>query len=226
MRRKPALGIHRDREDDVKDSVRLTRKSIEKSLAMILGLLSAWTPRFLAADLERASGPPLSCFVSEFVSAWEQRDETKLSEVVEPNRGIWIIFNVGVTLEIRHFGSLNEAISQGEHGAGNLGVAGFGDCRPILGSPPTCNAEGIKEGYCKFGSTESTIRELFESRVLVDAMKPEDLAHFRRDSTTVDEGDQSDVYFLSDDSLGAVFYFTRSKGGWRLLLIDTSDCSA
>ena len=197
-----------------------------KSPMVVAGMLCALALTLASANAGESPGPRFCDVVPDFVAAWDRQDQDDLHGFIDSSLGFWVIYNVGIERRPYHFNSIGEPLGQGEHGFGYLGAAGFGECQPKPGSPPTCDEQGQQGGHCRFGSTGPTFRAAFDARVMAGAAKPEDLARFRRERDAVLQAAGETVYFLSDEKLGAVFYFTLSENRWTLLVIDTSDCSA
>jgi len=62
---------------------------------------------------------------------------------------------------------------------------------------------------------------------LVDAVRDSgERIRLQQELRKVKAAAQRGVYFISDAGWGAAFYFVRMGGEWRLVAVDTSDCSA
>jgi hypothetical protein len=167
--------------------------------------------------------------VRQFAACWDEGDAKLLDGFVQPEHGLWIVYNVGVAPYAYHFsnlsGPLEEQDGSGMMGFGCIGCPGF-QCRPAPGSHGgyrNCDGEAILSS-CRFGVARLPLAQLLEDRIeggdLGEPAEREQLRQLARSAQDRVTG------FLSDSQLGAVFYFGRVRGLWWLEAVSTADCSA
>lgn len=163
-------------------------------------------------------------FVPQFVAAWDSQDFGKIGDLVDPSIGFWVIYNFGIESRAYHFQQFSKAISDGEHGFGYLSAARFGSCHPKPGAVAKCQTDG-KLPLCRFGKTEPSFLTIFDAQIESAKSNDEKLL-FEKERALVRSSVEQGLYFLSDDQWGTIFYFVRGGERWKLLVVDTSDCSA
>ncbi len=164
-----------------------------------------------------------SSFAEHFARAWDRQDHKTLDSLLCSEVGLWIVYNRGVSPQPFRFSSVSSALSEGEFGFGNLKLVAFSSCGMSPGRPPLCSGDGHKAPLCRYGEAGDDFAAL-RNLILGDAdasTRPLAAAEELRKATV-----SADIYFLSDHQWGAAFYFVSIQGGWKLILIDTTDCSA
>jgi len=192
-----------------------------KGFWILVAVLLALSERSSAADRQ-----DFSTLVTGFVGAWEAGDMDYLDALLDPGIGLWVIEPRGVKRMAVRFDSIEEALALGEDHFGRLGFVGFEGCRPEPGPPPQCRGEGERGPLCHFGEVDPDSLALFEVRLESAGGPVEERRRWQEDWSSVKRSVEGGVYFLSDLEWGAAFYFVRSGDRWRLLIVDTADCSA
>lgn len=162
-------------------------------------------------------------FLTGFISTWNERDLSKLDKLVDPDVGLWIIYDLGAVPSPYRFTSVSEPIKQDNGGFGRLGYTGW-DCVPQPGPPASCQGAGEKMPLCRFGLAEPTFLDVFEIYLTTPETADTDTAGRAR--KFVESLAHVKLYFVSDDHWGGTFYFLRSSAIWRLVVVDTTDCGA
>ncbi len=162
-------------------------------------------------------------FAEHFARAWDRKDHKALDSLLFPDVGLWIVYNQGVSPQPFRFSSVSSALSEGEFGFGNLKLVGFGSCGMSSGQPPLCSGDGHKAPLCQYGEAGDHFAEL-RDLILGNADASTRLLAAGEElrKATVN----ANIYFISDHQWGAAFYFVPIPDGWKLILIDTTDCSA
>ena len=203
--------------------VKRSDASIAVFVVMLLAILAG--TKSVAAG-EEGDTESFCGFLSKFVSVWDTRDLRRLDNLLLPELGIWVIYNVGTNPIPYRFSSISEALGEGEHGFGYLGAVGFHDCGPKPGPPPHCEAEGDLQPLCRFGESKPVFLEVFDSYLRHGIGDPELQARVRKDREFLRSIAGESVRFVSDNNWGAIFYFVKTDDDWKLLVVDISDCSA
>lgn len=164
--------------------------------------------------------------LSDFIPAWDARNVERLDEYIDPELGFWVVYNIGIAPAPYRFHSLSEVFSQGRYGFGYVGATGFGDCQPSPGSIPDCGPEGNREASCHYGKSPPVFLESFDWLLYPGIEQPDQRPRIRRERDLLASVAGGTVSYISDSSWGSVFFFANTSGRWRLLVIDTSDCSA
>lgn len=169
-------------------------------------------------------------FLTDFIEIWDAEDEKKLNELIHPEWGFWVIYNIGASTDPYRFATLSDAFGKYEHGFGYIKGAGFG-CEPSWGQQPPihdCGDDGISvSSKCRYGTASLALTSLYD-RLLEYEIPASDaiaLSEVLADQRTAEKAQQHISHFASDTTWGAVFYFGQVDGSWRLIAVDTSDCS-
>jgi hypothetical protein len=101
------------------------------------------------------------------------------------------------------------------------------DCQPMPGPTPglgNCINERPMS-VCSFGSARPVLRESFELCESLSKDAAESSSHPTEPDKDALSLEQEGIYFLSDSTTGAVFYFVTRGRQWSLIAIDNSDCA-
>lgn len=173
-----------------------------------LALSAAVTP-----DLEEATRGDFEGFVKAFAASWDGSASETLKAVLSSTQSLWVIHSAGAHWRVTSAAAAPVYLFEDRFRDGFAHSRRFGfKCAPSEGSAPApgnCIREEERESQCSFGDvTLSHLQEF--SRLL--------RANGEREFPV-----QSSK-FLSDNDWGAVFYFSRVLGHWRLRAIAALDC--
>ena len=166
-----------------------------------------------------------------FAAAWEASRPEIFEDFVDAKRGVWVLYDPSIAECPLHYPSLAAAVTQAPvpiqapAGMGaHLRKAGF-RCEVSEGPAPelgNCRDEQPLS-RCQFGVAQPVLRESFDFCW--------SLARDAHDAATVDRAsadlvlslERKGLYFLSDASTGAVFYFAPVASRWILVAVDNTD---
>ncbi len=197
-----------------------------RAMLLVTNLVLALFASPLPARAEWAGEGGFCDLVEPFVSAWTTEDVATLDKLIDPSIGFWVIHKLGVARLASRFRSIGEPLAEGEHGFAYLGAVGFRGCHPERGPAPVCSGTGELEPLCRFGEAEPGFIEVLEANLDEAVQTSKERIRLRQELEEVNAAAKKGVYFISDQQWGAVFYFVRMGNEWRLLAVDTSDCSA
>ncbi len=168
--------------------------------------------------------------VLRFAKAWDAADWVTIDAFLEPEQGFWLIYNASVLPYPYHYDTVSDAVQESlKTNIGRVAALRF-DCTPEPGPAPdllNCNSEGETFSRCKFGKGRPVLHEAFDLYLEtgIAANEPDERrwAEQSRERATVLEG--GGLMFLSA-ARGAVLSFAKRRGSWRLVAINTADCSA
>ena len=162
----------------------------------------------------------------EFARTWDAGDVSAIDGLLAPGQGFWVVYNPGVAALPFHYDSVTQAMA--ESSFGYFDEIRF-ECTPTSGGAPAvgnCDAAGDTDSVCQFGGARPVLHGAADHQL---SLLPRDDATETRDAlqnrARIVALERADLHFLSDANWGAVFYFSRLGGRWRLVAVDASDCS-
>ena len=193
--------------------------------AIVLALAVAALASGSYASITTGGNQSFSSVLTEFASAWDAQDLGRLTQFIDPDVGLWVIHSHGVLTVLSHYPDLKSALDQGPFEVGLGKLVHFNSCKTSPGPVPTCEPDGIREAQCHYGSSSPSYLGTFDHLLEGGVLESEAMPTLRTERSNLAAASGSTVHYVSDSSWGAVFYFSRSSGSWRLLVIDVFDCS-